>query len=348
MRTADFDFHLPKELIAQVPPEQRGQSRLMVLHRQTGEVEHRMFSDICEYLQSPDVLVVNDSKVIPARLYGHNAKTGGAIEILLVKRLEENRWLAMVHPGRRCRMGMQLTFGDGRLTAEVVPSRDDYYRELVFGFEGTWESVIAQLGAMPVPPYIKRSPENTELLALDKTRYQTVYAQNDGSIAAPTAGLHFTDELLEMLQHKGVAIAKVTLHVGTGTFLPVKTENLEDHPMHEEEYLLTSNAVAQITAARQAGGRVISVGTTTTRVLESVADEQGNLQAQSGSTRIFIYPGYTFKIIDAMITNFHLPESTLLMLISAFAGKDKILHAYQQAVEQQYRFYSYGDAMLII
>jgi S-adenosylmethionine:tRNA ribosyltransferase-isomerase len=348
MRTADFDFHLPKELIAQVPPEQRGQSRLMVLHKQTGEVEHRMFSDICDYFQAPDVLVVNDSKVIPARLYGHNAKTGGAIEILLVKRLEENRWLAMVHPGRRCRMGMQLTFGDGRLTAEVVPSRDDYYRELVFRFEGTWESVIAQLGAMPVPPYIKRSPENSELLALDKTRYQTVYAQNDGSIAAPTAGLHFTDELLELLQHKGVAIAKVTLHVGTGTFLPVKTENLEDHPMHEEEYLLTSNAVAQITAARQAGGRVISVGTTTTRVLESVADEQGNLHARSGATRIFIYPGYTFKIVDAMITNFHLPESTLLMLISAFADKDKIMHAYQQAVEQQYRFYSYGDAMLII
>jgi len=348
MLKSEFNFELPKELIAQVPPEKRGQSRLMVLHRETGELEHKIFTALPDYLNPGDLLVVNDSKVIPARLYGKNEKTGGAIELLLIERVGVNRWLAMVHPGRRCRMGMQLSFGEGKLKGEVVPSRDDYYREIEFTYEGTWESVLAELGAMPVPPYIKRSPEMKALLQLDRDRYQTVYAKEEGSIAAPTAGLHFTEDLLNTLKTKGINIARVTLHVGTGTFLPVKTDNIEDHPMHEERFTLTKETVEAIHQTHAAGKRVIAVGTTTTRVLESAVDESGRLKPVATSTRIFIYPGYKFKVIDALITNFHLPESTLVMLVSALAGKENILNAYHEAIAQQYRFYSYGDAMLII
>ncbi len=348
MLKSEFNFELPKELIAQMPPETRGRSRLLVVHRETGTWEHRSFLDLPNYLNPGDLLVVNDSKVIPARLYGHNEKTGGFIELLLIERVEETRWLAMVHPGRRCRMGMKLTFGNGKLKGEVVPSRDEYYREIEFAYEGTWESILAELGAMPVPPYIKRSPEMKDLLEMDRDRYQTVYAKDEGSIAAPTAGLHFTEELLESLKAKGIPIARVTLHVGTGTFLPVKTDNIEDHPMHEEKFTLSPETVEAIHQTHAAGKRVIAVGTTSTRVLESVADDLGHLKPVTSSTRIFIYPGYKFKVVDALITNFHLPESTLVMLVSALAGKETIFKAYQEAISQKYRFYSYGDAMLII
>jgi len=347
MKTSDFYFDLPKELIAQTPPDLRGNSRLMVLHRTTGEIEHRQFSDIVEYLRPNDVLVVNDSRVIPARLYGANATSGSPVELLLVERIDTHTWLAMVHPGKKCRPGATLTFGNGRLTAEVLPSTHDYYRTVRFTFSGTWETMLAELGTMPVPPYIHRDRSDTELLNLDKTRYQTVYAREEGSIAAPTAGLHFTEELLQSIESKGIPVLRVTLHVGTGTFLPVKTESIEDHPMHEERYLLSPETVNRIHQAKRDGGRVIAVGTTTTRVLESVADDKGNLTPGPGATRIFIYPGYRFKCVDDLITNFHLPESTLVMLVSALVDREKVLHAYHEAVAHQYRFYSYGDAMFI-
>lgn len=348
MLTSEFDYHLPKELIAQVPSEKRDQSRLMILHRKTGEIEHKVFSDILDYLKPNDVLVVNDSKVYPARLYGTSQKTGGAVEVLLVKRLSENRWSAMTSPGKRTRPTAKLSFGNGKLTAEILSTFEDGNREIQFQYDGTWESVIAELGMMPVPPYIKRSPEMRDILDLDKTRYQTVYAQVEGSIAAPTAGLHFTPELLEKIKHKGVDVAKVTLHVGTGTFLPVKTEKIENHPMHSEWFTMSSETAGQIQTARAKEGRVIAVGTTACRVLESLSNSVGALLACTGETDIFIYPGYQFKIVDGLITNFHLPKSTLIMLVSAFAGKENIMNAYREAVEQKYRFYSYGDAMLIV
>ncbi len=346
MLTSEFDYYLPKELIAQIPLEKRDQSRLMILHRDTGQIEHKIFSDILDFLKPNDVLVVNDSKVFPARLYGTSQKTGGAVEVLLVKRLSENRWSAMTSPGKRTREGAKLSFGNGKLHAEILSIAGDGNREIQFHYEGTWESVIAELGVMPVPPYIKRSPEMKAVLELDKTRYQTVYAKEEGSIAAPTAGLHFTPELLDKIKNKGINIAKVTLHVGTGTFLPVKTEKIEDHPMHSEMFTLSPETAGQIQTARQKGGRVIAVGTTACRVLETVSNSQGGVLACTGETDIFIYPGYQFKIVDGLVTNFHLPKSTLLMLLSAFAGKEKIMQAYQEAISQKYRFYSYGDAML--
>ena len=348
MLTSEFDYYLPKELIAQVPAQKRDQSRLLILHRESGQIEHKQFPVLLECLQPNDVLVVNDSKVIPARLYGTNREKSGEVEILLIKRTGEKQWSAMVQPGKRARECAKLSFGDGLLTGEVIGISEEGYREIVFEYQGTWESVIAQLGVMPVPPYIERSHEMRDKLELDKSRYQTVYAKEEGSIAAPTAGLHFTEDFLNQIKEKGIDIAKVTLHVGTGTFLPVKTDKIEDHPLHSEWFSLTQERVNQIHSAKQVGGRVITVGTTSCRVLESVADDKGNLKSCSGNTNLFIYPGYKFKIVDCLLTNFHLPKSTLLMLISAFAGKEKIMKAYQEAVQEKYRFYSYGDAMLII
>lgn len=341
MKTSDFYFDLPEELIAQDPLEDRSSSRLMVLDKNTGEITHRIFRDITEYLHPGDCLVINDTKVIPARLIGAKEDTGAKIEILLLKRKENDIWETLVKPGKKCRPGAKVVFGNGELRAEILEVLEDGNRLVQFSYEGIFEEVLDRLGQMPLPPYITHKLQ-------DKNRYQTVYAKYEGSAAAPTAGLHFTKELLKEIEDSGVRIARVTLHVGLGTFRPVKVENVLEHHMHSEYYHVSKEAADIINDTRRNGGRVISVGTTSTRTLESVAQDDGTIVPGSGNTEIFIYPGYKFKAIDCLITNFHLPESTLLMLVSALAGKDHILAAYEEAVKERYRFFSFGDAMFIV
>lgn len=340
MKTSDFYYDLPKELIAQDPLEDRSASRLMHLNKETGEYEHGHFRDILKYLKPGDCLVINDTKVIPARLYGSKVGTDAAIEILLLKRRENDIWETLVKPGKKCKVGTVISFGDGILTGEVVDIVDEGNRLIKFHYEGIFEEILDQLGEMPLPPYITHKLQ-------DKNRYQTVYAKHEGSAAAPTAGLHFTKELLQQVQDAGVKIAHVTLHVGLGTFRPVKVEDVTQHHMHSEFYVVEEDQAKLINDTKAAGGRVIAVGTTSCRTLESATGEDGILKAGSGWTEIFIYPGYRFKMIDGLITNFHLPESTLMMLVSALAGRDKIMAAYEEAVKERYRFFSFGDAMFI-
>ena len=340
MYVKDYEYDLPEELIAQDPLEDRSSSRLMVLDRQTGDVEHRHFTDILEYLHPGDCLVINNTKVIPARLFGVKEDTQAKIEVLLLKRKENDIWETLVKPGKKAKPGTKLVFGDGLLTAEVVDVVEEGNRLIQFHYDGIFEEILDQLGQMPLPPYITHQLK-------DKNRYQTVYAKYDGSAAAPTAGLHFTKELLQKVKDMGVDIAEVTLHVGLGTFRPVKVENVLDHHMHSEFYMVSQEAADKINRAKESGHRVIAVGTTSTRTLEAAADENGRLHETSGWTEIFIYPGYQFKVIDALITNFHLPQSTLVMLVSALAGREHVLHAYETAVKERYRFFSFGDAMLI-
>ncbi len=340
MKTSDFYYDLPLELIAQDPLEDRSSSRLLHLNKCTGELEHTDFKHIVRYLKPGDCLVINDTKVIPARLYGHKKDTGAIIEILLLKRRENDIWECLVKPGKKARPGAVISFGDGILTGEILDVVEEGNRLIQFHYEGIFEEILDQLGEMPLPPYITHKLE-------DKNRYQTVYAKNEGSAAAPTAGLHFTNELLEEVQALGVNIAHVTLHVGLGTFRPVKVDDVESHHMHSEFYVVEEDQAELINTTKKNGGRVISVGTTSCRTLESASSEDGTLHAGSGWTDIFIYPGYRFKMIDGLITNFHLPESTLLMLVSALAGKEKIMHAYEEAVKERYRFFSFGDAMFI-
>lgn len=340
MKTSDFYYDLPQELIAQDPLEDRSSSRLMVLDKETGAVKHHVFRDILAYLNPGDCLVINNTKVIPARLYGSKVGTDAKIEVLLLKRRENNIWETLVKPGKKCRVGTKISFGEGLLTGEVVDVVEEGNRLIQFQYEGVFEEILDQLGQMPLPPYITHQLK-------DKNRYQTVYAKYDGSAAAPTAGLHFTPELLEKIREKGVQVAEVTLHVGLGTFRPVKVEDVTEHHMHSEFYVVEEEQAKLINDTKKAGGRVISVGTTSCRTLESASTEDGMVRPGSGWTDIFIYPGYQFKVIDALITNFHLPESTLLMLVSALAGKDHIMAAYQEAVKERYRFFSFGDAMFI-
>ena len=341
MKTSDFYFDLPQELIAQDPLEDRSSSRLLVLDRESGKTQHRVFRDIIEYLNPGDCLVVNNTKVIPARLYGSKIGTDAKIEVLLLKRRENNVWETLVKPGKKCRVGAKISFGEGLLIGEVIDVVDEGNRLIRFEYEGIFEEILDKLGQMPLPPYIHHQLK-------DKNRYQTVYAKHDGSAAAPTAGLHFTPELLEEIRKKGVHIAHVTLHVGLGTFRPVKVEDVTDHHMHSEFYIVEPEQAELINRVKKEGGKIVAVGTTSCRTLESATDENGILKAGSGWTDIFIYPGYQFKMIDRLITNFHLPESTLMMLVSALAGKDKIMAAYEEAVKERYRFFSFGDAMLII
>ncbi|MGN0353680.1 MAG: tRNA preQ1(34) S-adenosylmethionine ribosyltransferase-isomerase QueA [Muricoprocola sp.] len=341
MKTSDFYFDLPKELIAQNPLEDRSSSRLLVLNRETGERTHRIFKDVIEYLNPGDCLVINDTKVIPARLYGHKEDTQAQIEILLLKNKGNDVWETLVKPGKKAKPGSRISFGDGLLVGEVIDVVEEGNRLIHFEYDGIFEEILDQLGQMPLPPYI------TEELK-DKNRYQTVYAKHDGSAAAPTAGLHFTPELLAQIEAKGVKIAHVTLHVGLGTFRPVKVEDVTDHHMHSEFYMIEEDQAQLINETKKNGGKIVSVGTTSCRTLESATDENGILHAGSGWTDIFIYPGYQFKMIDRLITNFHLPESTLLMLVSALAGKEQIMAAYEEAVAMKYRFFSFGDAMLIL
>ena len=341
MKTSDFYYDLPQELIAQDPLEDRSSSRLLHLSMKDGSVEHRHFTDILDYLKEGDCLVVNDTRVIPARLYGHKEETGALIEILLLKRKENDIWECLVKPGKKARPGAKLVFGDGILKGEIIDVVEEGNRLIQFQYEGIFEEILDQLGEMPLPPYITHKLE-------DKNRYQTVYAKNDGSAAAPTAGLHFTQELLQKVQEKGVKIAHVTLHVGLGTFRPVKVDDVENHHMHSEFYVVEEDQAKLINDTKKQGGRVISVGTTSCRTLESATDEDGVLHPGSGWTEIFIYPGYQFKVLDGLITNFHLPESTLIMLVSALAGREPVLAAYEEAVQQRYRFFSFGDAMMIV
>lgn len=341
LKKSDFYFDLPRELIAQDPLEDRSASRLLVLDKGTGAVSHRVFRDIADYLRAGDCLVLNDTKVIPARLLGEREGTGAHVEVLLLKRREADVWETLVKPGKKCRPGTQLSFGDGLLRARVLETVEEGNRLIRFEYPGIWEEVLDRLGEMPLPPYITHRLE-------DRSRYQTVYAKYEGSAAAPTAGLHFTRELLEKIEAKGVNIVYVTLHVGLGTFRPVKEENVPDHHMHSEYYQISEEAAEKINGAKSAGGRVICVGTTSCRTLESAADEKGMVHAGSGNTEIFIYPGYSFRVLDALITNFHLPESTLVMLVSALAGRENVLKAYGEAVRERYRFFSFGDAMFII
>lgn len=340
MKTSDFYFDLPEELIAQVPILDRSSSKLMVLDKKTGEVSHKVFKDIIDYLNPGDCLVLNDTRVIPARLIGAKEDTGGKIEFLLLKRNEDDTWETLVKPGKRAKIGTRFSFGEGKLIAEVVGMGDDGARIVKFEYDGIFEEVLDELGNMPLPPYITERLEERE-------RYQTVYSKHNGSAAAPTAGLHFTDELLQKIKDKGVDLAFVTLHVGLGTFRPVKVDDVLEHDMHSEYYMVTQEAADKINKAKENGKRVITVGTTSTRTIESVADENGKMKAASGWTKIFIYPGYKFKAVDNLITNFHLPESTLIMLVSALAGKENVLNAYKCAVENEYRFFSFGDAMFI-
>ena len=340
MKTSDFYYDLPKELIAQDPLEDRSASRLMHLNKETGEYEHGHFRDILKYLKPGDCLVINDTKVIPARLYGSKVGTDAAIEILLLKRRENDIWETLVKPGKKCKVGTVISFGDGILTGEVVDIVDEGNRLIQFHYDGIFEEILDQLGEMPLPPYITHKLQ-------DKNCYQTGYAKQGGSAAAPTAGLHFTKELLQQVQDAGVKIAHVTLHVGLGTFRPVKVEDVTQHHMHSEFYVVEEDQAKLINDTKAAGGRVIAVGTTSCRTLESATGEDGILKAGSGWTEIFIYPGYHFKMIDGLITNFHLPESTLVMLVSALAGKEHIMAAYEEAVREKYRFFSFGDAMMI-
>ena len=340
MKTSDFYFDLPKELIAQDPLEDRSSSRLLVLDRKTGAREHRIFRDIVEYLNPGDCLVINNTKVIPARLYGAKEGTQAKIEILLLKRREGDVWETLVKPGKKAKPGTKISFGDGLLMGEVLDVVDEGNRLIKFTYDGIFEEILDQLGQMPLPPYITHQLK-------DKNRYQTVYAKHDGSAAAPTAGLHFTPELLRQIEEKGVKIAHVTLHVGLGTFRPVKVEDVTQHHMHSEYFFIEEDQAKLINDTKAAGGRVIAVGTTSCRTLESAVGEDGKLKATSGWTDIFIYPGYKFKVLDCLITNFHLPESTLLMLVSALAGREHVLAAYEEAVKEGYRFFSFGDAMFI-
>lgn len=341
MKTSDFYFDLPKEQIAQDPLEDRSSSRLMVLDKETGDVSHHIFKDIIDFLNPGDCLVINNTKVIPARLYGVKEDTGAHVEVLLLKRMENDVWETLVKPGKKLRPGAKISFGDGLLKAEVLDVVDEGNRKVKFIYDGIFEEILDQLGEMPLPPYITHK-------LVDKNRYQTVYAKYDGSAAAPTAGLHFTKELLERIEAKGIRIANITLHVGLGTFRPVKVDDVTNHHMHSEFYMVDEAAAEIINSTKDHGGRVIAVGTTSTRTLETVADADGHVKPCSGWTQIFIYPGYTFKCIDALITNFHLPESTLLMLVSALASREKILNAYHTAVKEGYRFFSFGDAMFIL
>lgn len=354
LKLSDFYYDLPQELIAQDPLEDRSSSRLMHIDRKTGKYEHKVFTDVLDYLNPGDCLVINNTKVIPARLFGVREKiqtegehagetvlTTGKIEILLLKRRENDIWETLVKPGKKCKPGTILNFGNGKLRAEVLEVVEDGNRLIQFCYNGIFEEILDELGQMPLPPYITHELK-------DKNRYQTVYAKHEGSAAAPTAGLHFTTELLEQIRKKGIEIANVTLHVGLGTFRPVKVENVLEHHMHSEYYIITEEEAEKINRAKENGHRVISVGTTSCRALESAAAEDGHINPVSGWTDIFIYPGYQFKVIDGLITNFHLPESTLLMLVSAFAGKDHIMAAYEEAVREKYRFFSFGDAMILI
>lgn len=341
MKTSDFYYDLPQELIAQDPLEDRSSSRLLHLSMKDGSIEHRHFTDILDYLKEGDCLVINDTRVIPARLYGHKEGTGALIEILLLKRKKDDIWECLVKPGKKARPGAKITFGNGILTGEIIDIVEEGNRLIQFHYEGIFEEILDQLGEMPLPPYITHKLQ-------DKNRYQTVYAKHDGSAAAPTAGLHFTEELLKKVQEKGVNIAHVTLHVGLGTFRPVKVDDVEQHHMHSEFYMVEEDQAELINRTKKQGGRVIAVGTTSCRTLESASDEDGVIHAGSGWTEIFIYPGYCFKMIDGLITNFHLPESTLMMLVSALAGKERIMVAYEEAVQEKYRFFSFGDAMIIL
>lgn len=340
MKLSDFKYDLPEELIAQDPLKNRDSSRLMVLDRHTGEICHKVFSDIIEYLNPGDCLVINDTKVIPARLIGVKTGTEAHIEVLLLKRRENSVWEVLVKPGKKARAGCKISFGNGLLTGEIIDVVEEGNRLIRFEYEGVFEEILDRLGEMPLPPYITHKLE-------DKNRYQTVYAKHEGSAAAPTAGLHFTEELLKRLEDKGIIIARVTLHVGLGTFRPVKTQNVLEHHMHSEFICVDREEADKINRARQNGGRIISVGTTSCRTLESAADENGRIKPVRTETDIFIYPGYKFKAVDALITNFHLPESTLLMLVSALAGREHVMNAYKEAVEKKYRFFSFGDAMFI-
>lgn len=358
LKTSDYFFELPPEQIAQDPLLDRTSSKLMVLNKKTGAIEEKVFYEIVDYLKAGDCLVLNNTKVIPARLYGVKKDTGAAIEILLLKKLESNEtidsqtnsksdihneqlWECLVKPGKKCRAGAEIDFGEGKLTGVIETVQSDGNRQIRFSFEGIWEEVLDSLGEMPLPPYITHKLE-------DKNRYQTVYAKYDGSAAAPTAGLHFTPELLEKIKEKGIKLAFVTLHVGLGTFRPVKVDNVLDHQMHSEYYHVSQEAADIINNTKASGGRVICVGTTSCRTIESAADTStGKVNASSGDTQIFIYPGYSFKVLDCLITNFHLPESTLLMLVSALAGRENVLAAYKQAVDHKFRFFSFGDAMFI-
>ena len=340
LKTSDFYFDLPEEQIAQDPLEDRSASRLMVLHRRTGTIEHRKFTDIVEYLRPGDCLVRNNTKVIPARLFGTREDTGAVIEFLLLKRHEDDVWETLVKPGKKARTGVKVVFGEGELRGEIVEVQEDGNRRIRFSYEGIFEEILDRLGQMPLPPYITHKLE-------DKNRYQTVYARYDGSAAAPTAGLHFTEEVFRELEEKGVSVANVTLHVGLGTFRPVKVEDVAEHHMHSEHYFIEPEEAEKINQAKKNGGRIICVGTTSCRTFESAADGDGVLRAAEENTEIFIYPGYRFRIMDELITNFHLPESTLLMLVSALAGKEFVLRAYEEAVREGYRFFSFGDAMYI-
>ena len=340
MKTSDFYFDLPEELIAQDPLVDRTSSKLLVLDKTTGKTSHHIFKDIVDMLKEGDCLVLNNTKVIPARLYGVKEDTGAGIEILLLKRLEKDVWECLVKPGKKCKPGARIVFGDGVLTGEIVETKEDGNRLISLTYDGIWEEVLDSLGEMPLPPYITHKLQ-------DKNRYQTVYAKYDGSAAAPTAGLHFTNDLLKRIEEKGVKTAFVTLHVGLGTFRPVKVDDVTNHHMHSEYYEVTQETADLVNETKKQGGRVICVGTTSCRTVESASTPDGILHSGSGNTEIFIYPGYQFKVLDALITNFHLPESTLVMLVSALAGKEQVLGAYEEAIKERYRFFSFGDAMFI-
>lgn len=340
LKKSDFYFDLPEELIAQDPLEDRSGSRLMMMDKSAGRIEHHIFREIVDYLRPGDCLVLNNTKVLPARLMGTKEGTGAAIEVLLLKRRENDVWETLVKPGKKARPGTRISFGDGCLNAEVLDIVEEGNRLIRFSYEGIFEEVLDRLGEMPLPPYITHKLQ-------DKNRYQTVYAKYEGSAAAPTAGLHFTEELLEQIEKKGVTVAYVTLHVGLGTFRPVKTENILEHHMHSEYYQVTEETAGKINRAKKSGGRVICVGTTSCRTVESAAKADGTLQAGCNNTEIFIYPGYRFKVMDCLITNFHLPESTLVMLVSALAGRENVMHAYREAIAEKYRFFSFGDAMFL-
>ncbi|OPD21489.1 S-adenosylmethionine tRNA ribosyltransferase [Clostridium botulinum] len=340
MKVKDFDFYLPEELIAQHPMEKRDEARLLVLDKKTGGIEHKIFKDILDYLTPNDCLVLNNTRVLPARLIGAKEETGGKMEFLLLKRKEKDVWETLVKPGKRAQIGARFIFGNGELKAEVIGMREEGSRIVKFYYEGIFEEILDQLGQMPLPPYIKEKLD-------DKEMYQTVYSKEEGSAAAPTAGLHFTEELLKKIKEKGVKLAFLTLHVGLGTFRPVKVENIQEHVMHSEYYKMDKETAEIINDTKEKGGRVIAVGTTSCRTLETIGDIEGKVREQSGWTDIFIYPGYKYKVVDALITNFHLPQSTLLMLVSALAGRDNIMNAYNVAVEKEYRFFSFGDAMFI-
>ena len=341
LKKSDFYFDLPQELIAQDPLKDRSSSRLLHLNKETGEISHHIFKEVPSFLKPGDCLVLNNTKVIPARLFGTREETGAVVEFLLLKRLEGDVWESLVKPGKKAREGMRFTFGEGKLKAEIVGIAEEGKRLVHFEYEGIWEEILDALGEMPLPPYITHKLQ-------DKNRYQTVYAKYEGSAAAPTAGLHFTNELLDEIRTMGVDVVFVTLHVGLGTFRPVKEENILDHHMHSEYYEVSEDAADRINACKDRGGRVICVGTTSCRTLESAATDEGRVKAGCDNTEIFIYPGYEFKVLDGLITNFHLPESTLIMLVSALAGREHVLAAYEEAIKERYRFFSFGDAMIIL